>query len=294
MAYFVYILECADGTYYAGITNDLEKRIARHNASPLGAKYTRSRRPVKLIYSEEFETKSAALKREAEIKSLDRDSKNKLLDSTERPNTNPADNVIARSLTTKQSKISVENPANSLFEYTLRTHARAKHLRITVYPDQRVVVTVPSRIKISEKKLNEFLADKSDWVKKQLSVYQKAQPAGRNYDEKKSYAAYKDAALRLVERRILELNAHYGFYYKSIRITNTKTQWGSCSRDGVLSFNYRIAFLEQKHADYLIVHELCHLQEFNHSPRFWKLVEQTIPDYIQARKDMRKEGLSLY
>lgn len=71
---FVYIVECADGTLYTGWTTDVEKRLQTHNAGE-GAKYTRSRRPVRLLYSEPCADKSAALKREAEIKRLSRAKK---------------------------------------------------------------------------------------------------------------------------------------------------------------------------------------------------------------------------
>lgn len=73
--YFVYILECADKTLYTGSTNNLEKRIITHNTGKTGAKYTRARRPVKIVYSEEVKNLSAALKREAQIKKLSRQEK---------------------------------------------------------------------------------------------------------------------------------------------------------------------------------------------------------------------------
>ena len=75
---FVYILECSDKTLYCGWTNDLEKRILAHNSGN-GAKYTKSRRPVKLLYYEEFENKNDALKREYTIKKLKRSEKDKLI-----------------------------------------------------------------------------------------------------------------------------------------------------------------------------------------------------------------------
>ena len=78
MPYYIYILECADGTLYTGSTNDLTKRVETHNTSKTGAKYTRARRPVKMVYSEEFETKSEAMKREWEIKKMGRKEKLKL------------------------------------------------------------------------------------------------------------------------------------------------------------------------------------------------------------------------
>jgi putative endonuclease len=75
MPFFAYLLRCADGTLYAGSTPDLEKRLHEHNFAKTGAKYTRSRRPVELAHSEEFETLSEARKRECAIKKLTRAEK---------------------------------------------------------------------------------------------------------------------------------------------------------------------------------------------------------------------------
>ena len=76
--YYVYIVECSDGTYYTGYTTDIDRRINEHNYSTRSAKYTRSRRPVKLMYSEEYKTISEALKREHAIKKLSRRKKREL------------------------------------------------------------------------------------------------------------------------------------------------------------------------------------------------------------------------
>ena len=77
---YTYILSCADGSLYTGWTNDLEKRLAAHNAGK-GGKYTRSHRPVTLAYYEEFSTKEEAMRREAAIKNLTRMEKLKLIES---------------------------------------------------------------------------------------------------------------------------------------------------------------------------------------------------------------------
>ncbi|MDY7082571.1 MAG: GIY-YIG nuclease family protein [Halobacteria archaeon] len=77
--HYVYILECDDGTLYTGYTTDVERRIEEHNSGE-GAKYTRGRTPVKLLYTEEFETRSAAMSREYEIKQMSRDEKEKLVE----------------------------------------------------------------------------------------------------------------------------------------------------------------------------------------------------------------------
>lgn len=83
MTWWVYILHCADGTLYTGATNDLDRRLAAHNAGR-GAKYTRTRRPVALVYREEAADKSAALQREAALKKLARAAKLRLIAGAER------------------------------------------------------------------------------------------------------------------------------------------------------------------------------------------------------------------
>ena len=79
MEYVVYILSCADGTYYTGITNDLERRLVAHNTGKAGAKYTRGRRPVRLLWSEVCATRGAALMREAVIKGMTRSEKEEMI-----------------------------------------------------------------------------------------------------------------------------------------------------------------------------------------------------------------------
>lgn len=74
MPYYVYLLQCRDNTLYCGYTTDLERRVKTHNSGD-GAKYTKSRLPVELVYSEEYDTKSEALKRECAIKTLTREQK---------------------------------------------------------------------------------------------------------------------------------------------------------------------------------------------------------------------------
>ena len=81
MSYFVYILECSNGTLYTGITTDIKRRVDEHNNSKKGARYTKLRRPVKLVYSEKSEDRSSASKREYEIKKLKRSEKLELINA---------------------------------------------------------------------------------------------------------------------------------------------------------------------------------------------------------------------
>lgn len=77
--YYLYILRCQDKTLYSGITVDLDRRVSEHNSSKLGAKYTRARRPVKLVYSKKYRTRSTASKAEVKIKKLSRQEKLNLI-----------------------------------------------------------------------------------------------------------------------------------------------------------------------------------------------------------------------
>ena len=103
-----------------------------------------------------------------------------------------------------------------------------------------------------------------------------------------AYLKYKETARALVNERLAVLNSAYGFKYGRIAIRNTKSRWASCSKKGNLNFNYRVVYLRQDLLDYLLVHELCHLQEFNHSKKFWELVARTIPDYKTLRKQLKE------
>ena len=76
-----------------------------------------------------------------------------------------------------------------------------------------------------------------------------------------------------------------------INIKNQKTRWGSCTKSKNLNLNYKIIFLPKKHQDYIIVHEMCHLKEFNHSHKFWSLVSKTLPDYLEIKVELRNHEL---
>ena len=91
-----------------------------------------------------------------------------------------------------------------------------------------------------------------------------------------------------VENRISYFNKFYKFEINRIAIKNTSTRWGSCSSKKNLNFNYKIIFLKPELSDYLIVHELCHLGQLNHSKKFWALVFKTIPDYAKINKELKR------
>ncbi len=108
------------------------------------------------------------------------------------------------------------------------------------------------------------------------------------------YLKHKQQARIIVEDRLSYFNQFYGYKWNRITIRNQKTRWGSCSKKGNLNFNYKIALLPPQMADYIIVHELCHLGEFNHSANFWNLVTKTVPNYKIIRKALKNKTKIMY
>jgi hypothetical protein len=108
---------------------------------------------------------------------------------------------------------------------------------------------------------------------------------------RKLYEANKESARTIVRERAGHFLAHYGPHHGitvgKIAIRNQKSRWGSCSKKGNLNFNYKLAFLSPEVRDYVIVHEICHIKEFNHGKGFWALVGEMIPDYKNLRRQLR-------
>ncbi len=106
--------------------------------------------------------------------------------------------------------------------------------------------------------------------------------------KRREYLQNKEKARILVHQKIEYFNNFYGYEFNRVSIKNQKTRWGSCSSKGNLNFNYRVLFLPEELCDYVIVHELCHLKELNHSKGFWELVSTTISNYKEKRKKLLK------
>lgn len=166
------------------------------------------------------------------------------------------------------------------FEYTIKKYKRAKYVRIKVLSGGRVVVTTPWRT--PKYVAVQFVEKQRQWIE-QARAKVLAHPTPANLGTAAEYKKYKLQAQRLITVRLAELNQQYGFPYKLVSIRNQKTRWGSCSKSGTLSFNYRLLFVDSAIRDYVLVHELCHTQHMNHSVRFWQLVARAVPNYRQLR-----------
>lgn len=170
--------------------------------------------------------------------------------------------------------------------YTLRLSERAKNMRLTVQVGGRVVVTLPQRF--SKSRVVPFIREHAVWIMRAVKRMIKSTPRISRHERAHAYDSHKLSAVRIAEERLHFFNEHYGYRYNRVTIKKQRTRWGSCSKKGNLNFSYRVALIEPRLADYVFVHELCHLRELNHSARFWTLVGQTIPDYKERRKELRK------
>lgn len=170
--------------------------------------------------------------------------------------------------------------------YTLKQSARARRMRITVRCDASVVVTVPRFF--SQNKVEKFLLEKTKWILKKIAYFQKLGPTiSRRRGGVGEYRKLKQQARNLVKEKIYQINQLYNFSFNRVSIKNHKSRWGSCSKKGNLNFNYKIIHLPVELAEYIVVHELCHLKELNHSSRFWALVAQAVPDHKERRKKLK-------
>ncbi len=176
-------------------------------------------------------------------------------------------------------------------EYTLRESARAKYVRIQVDANGQVTVTKPKRS--SMRSVEQFVKARQQWieeVKQKASKRRGGLPLVELPRPRKGSRAYEEArkaARVLATERLTYFNTLYKTTYGAVSIRDQKTRWGSCSHRNTLSFNYRIAFLPSELADYIIVHELCHTIEHNHSTRFWAQVERALPNHAALRKVIR-------
>lgn len=173
---------------------------------------------------------------------------------------------------------------------------KRKSIAIEIKRDLRIVVRAP--VYMSDRSINEFVCEKSDWINRNIQAV-KAAIAAREAEEKQP--GFSDAELaKTVEaaKDILPPIAEYyariiGVNYGKITVRRQVSRWGSCSAKGNLSFNCLLILCPDDVRDYVIIHELCHLKELNHSKRFWALVEQYCPNYRDCKNHLKTDGSEL-
>jgi len=168
--------------------------------------------------------------------------------------------------------------------YTIRISERAKRMRVAVYVDGDVIVTKP--VDTTTDKLKKFVEAKKHWILKKLEQNTTVIPELRE-NSLKHFEQYQEAALSLADKKAKYWSKQLGYKYTRIAVKQLKSRWGSCSSEGDLSFNYKIIFLPDNLQDYVVVHELCHIKQPNHSKKFWSLVERSLPNYEKMRTTIR-------
>lgn len=162
-----------------------------------------------------------------------------------------------------------------------------KTLSITITEQGELFIKAP--LSLSEGKIEHFLNQKRFWIYKQTKyrLENQEQRVVRSEEEIKR--------LRELAREILTGKTEYyaqllNVQYQRIRIGDQKTRWGSCSSKGTISYNWHLILMPERIIDYVVVHELCHILEMNHSPRFWNKVGEMLPDYKESRLWLKKHG----
>lgn len=175
-----------------------------------------------------------------------------------------------------------------MVEYIVKRRFRARGVKLSVGISGVVTVTAPMIVPMVM--IVAMLHQKAVWIVKSLERME-IRRVGALTNSVEDYQAQKKSALFLACERVEHFNIHYGFNVKKISVRRQTSRWGSCSRAGALNFNYHIVRLTPELVDYIVVHELCHIGMFNHSPKFWSLVAETIPEYKTLRRQLKSIGL---
>ena len=177
----------------------------------------------------------------------------------------------------------------ALIEYEL-IRSNRKNVTLQVKPDGSVVVRAP--IRLAKYRIAKFVREHEAWILAQ----QKKAEAYREHvhvitDEERREGIAR--ARKIFPERVTYFAERMGVTYNRITIREQKTRWGSCSSAGNLNFNWKLVLMPPELLDYVVVHELAHRKEMNHSPRFWAVVEKELPDYRERREKLKMAGRQL-
>ncbi len=171
--------------------------------------------------------------------------------------------------------------------------SKRKTISIEISKDLKVIVRAP--LLMSKKQISEFVDDKSEWINKHLEIVKNRVEAERNiskFTEEEIKVLTKEAK-KIVPQKVEHFAKIMGVKYNGISIKHQLTRWGSCSAKGNLNFNCLLMLCPQEVQNYVVIHELCHLKELNHSQRFWDEVALYCPDYKSHKHWLRVNGTEI-
>ena len=168
-----------------------------------------------------------------------------------------------------------------------------KTMVLEVTREGRVIVRAP--YSMPQAKIERFVREKADWIEKSLA---KAARREAELEEtpkltREDMERLANEAMRVIPSKVEYYAGLVGVTYGRITIRNQKSRWGSCSAKGNLNFNCLLMLTPESVQDYVVVHELCHRKEMNHSARFWQEVEKILPDYRQRRRWLKEYGAAI-
>ncbi len=168
-----------------------------------------------------------------------------------------------------------------------------KTLAIEIRPDMRVIVRAPHRAPNGY--IEQFISDRADWIVEHLRrMEQKNRQCNDTLPVKKlsnnGIKKLADKACTCIPGRVAHFAPLVGVTYGRITIRNQRTRWGSCSSRGNLNFNCLLMLAPPEVIDYVVVHELCHRKEMNHSQLFWNEVARVLPGYAEQEKWLKTHG----
>ena len=179
-------------------------------------------------------------------------------------------------------------------EYDIVRSSR-KTLSLQMKPDGHLVVRAPHRT--SDRQIRQFVENNSAWIQKHRELIEQR----RRQEEmnpppaitKETLERLRSLASETIPPRVSYYANLMGVSYGRITIRAQKSRWGSCSAKGNLNFNCLLMLTPPEVQNYVIVHELCHRKQMNHSPAFWREVEQIMPEYRRHRLWLKKNGGAL-
>ena len=169
-------------------------------------------------------------------------------------------------------------------------YSNRKSVAIQIKPDGTVVLRAPYGV--PKRELNRILEEKSAWIEAHLQeiTERKAEQKDIPKFSMQEIKELADKALVYIPERVKYYAPIVGVNYTRITIRNQKTRCGSCSSKGGLNFNCLLMLTPPEVIDYVVVHELCHRKEMNHSKAFWAEVEKVLPDYKSAKRWLKENG----
>lgn len=170
-----------------------------------------------------------------------------------------------------------------MIEYSI-IHSKRKTMALQITRDGRVVVRCPMRM--PDCKAREFAESHKEWIEANYKKVQERISSKPVFTEQQ-IKAYRKQARKVLTEKTMQWAEKMGVDYGRIAIRQQATRWGSCSVKGNLNYNWKLILLPEELQDYVVVHELAHRTEMNHSPRFWRIVEREIPDYLSRRRQLR-------